>query len=489
MLYYTKLYLYVLWKGRDPMAIRFNEVTDEVVQALQAIVGEKYVKTDEEYRTKYQTDEEGNSYFFHKPEVVVFPKTTEEVAAIVCLANKKLIPITPRSAGTGVACGAIPIYHGIVLALERMNEIITLDAENMYAVCQTGVLTGVLQEEARKHGLLYAGDPSSSESCQLGGNVASNAGGNKAVKYGTTRHQIYSLKVVTPTGDIVTVGGRLAKCSTGLCLEQLIAGSEGILGVITEVTVRLKPLPPYNFNMVCVFEKDDDAFALPNKILKAGIDPTSIEYMDKEALQMTCKFLDMTMPHVQEGCSYVIVTVETFDEDELDRKMAVLCDLAENNGSIDEFEADKRIWKLRKQFAEAARNIDIMYQAEDFVVPLDKIHDITGQLPELRQKYDLYCVTVAHIGDGNIHVLPLNHRGLSPEAWHEKIQAFHQDLFPRVYALGGKMSGEHGIGYKKRDDFIRCTSKEEVQLIRAIKKAWDPNGIMNPGKIIPLEES
>ena len=356
----------------------------------------------------------------------------------------------------------------------------------MYAVCQTGVITGDLQREAARHGLLYAGDPSSADSSQIGGNVANNAGGNKAVKYGTTRHQVYSLKVVTPTGEVVEAGSRLKKSSTGLCLEQLYAGSEGTLGIITEVTVKLYPQAPYVFNMVCVFKTDDEAFALPNKILKAGIDPTSIEFMDNEALVMTCKFLDMKMPHVDEGCDYVIVTIESFNEEESDRKMELLCDLAENNGSIDEFEADKRIWTLRKQFAEAARDVDKMFQTEDFVVPLDKIPDITKQIPELREKYGLYCVTVAHIGDGNIHVLPLNKEGLSPEEWFNKIKAFHRDLFPRVYALGGKMSGEHGIGFKKLDEFAKCTPAPELHVIKAIKKALDPNNIMNPGKLVDM---
>ena len=468
------------------MATKFNSITPELLQELRRVVGDKNVKTDDEYLTAYQTDEEGNSHYFHKPEAVVFPESTEQVAEIVKLANKYLVPLTPRSAGSGVACGAIPVYHGIVVELERMNKILEFDENNMYATCQTGVRTGDLQAEARRHHLLYAGDPSSSESCQIGGNVANNAGGNKAVKYGTTRHQIYSMKVVTPTGDIVTVGARLQKCSTGLCLEQLFAGSEGILGIITEVTVKLRPLPPYNFNMVCVFKNDEEAFALPNKILKAGIDPTSIEFMDNAALALTCKFLDMPMPHVDDGCSYVIVTVESFHEDDLDRKMEELCDLAEANGSVDEFEADARIWKLRKQFAEAARNVDKMFQSEDFVVPLDKIPDITKQLPELQKKYDLYCVTVAHIGDGNIHVLPLNDKGLSPEEWFNKIKAFHSDLFPRVYALGGKMSGEHGIGFKKLEEFAKFTPKEELKVIRAIKQALDPNNIMNPGKLVDI---
>ena len=451
------------------MASHYNPVTPELIAKLKAVAGDKNVRCDEETLTQYQTDEEGNPHYFRKPEVVVFPETTEQVAAIVKLANEFLVPITPRAAGTNVACGAIPIYHGIVLEVEKMNKILDLNEEALYCTAQCGVSTNDLQAAARARGLLYAGDPSSSENCAIGGNVANNAGGNKAVKYGTTRNQIYSVKVVTPTGDILTAGARLQKCSTGLALEQLFAGSEGALGIITEVTVKLRPLPPYSFNMVCVFKDDAKALALPNKILKAGIDPTSLEYMDNEAIAMTSKFLDMTFPHVEDGGCYVIVTVESFYEDDIDRKMEKLVELAEANGSVDEFEADARIWKLRKQFAEAARAIDKMFQTEDFVVPLDKIPEMTAQIPGLTKKYGLYCVTCAHIGDGNIHVLPLNREGLTPDEWFDKIKAFHADLFPRVYALGGKMSGEHGIGFKKLEEFARNTPAAELKVIKAIE--------------------
>ena len=468
------------------MASHYNPVTPELIAKLKAVAGDKNVRYDEETLTQYQTDEEGNPHYFRKPEVVVFPETTEQVAAIVKLANEFLVPITPRAAGTNVACGAIPIYHGIVLEMEKMNKILDLNEEALYCTAQCGVSTNDLQAAARAKGLLYAGDPSSSENCAIGGNVANNAGGNKAVKYGTTRNQIYSGKAVTPTGHVLTAGARLQKCSTGLALEQLFAGSEGALGIITEVTVKLRPLPPYNFNMVCVFKDDAKALALPNKILKAGIDPTSLEYMDNEAIAMTSKFLDMTFPHVEDGGCYVIVTVESFYEDDIDRKMEKLVELAEANGSVDEFEADARIWKLRKQFAEAARAIDKMFQTEDFVVPLDKIPEMTAQIPGLTKKYGLYCVTCAHIGDGNIHVLPLNREGLTPDEWFEKIKAFHADLFPRVYALGGKMSGEHGIGFKKLEEFAKNTPAAELKVIKAIKKALDPNNIMNPGKLVDM---
>lgn len=467
---------------------KFNKVTPEFVEKLRSILGEKGVTTDPEKLLTFQTDEEGNSYWFRTPEVVVFPETTEQVAAVVKLANEHLVPITPRAAGSGVACGAIPIHHGLVMELDRMNKILELDEDNLYAVVQTGVRTSEIQEQCRQRGLLYAGDPCSADSCQIGGNVATNAGGNKAVKYGTTRNQIFGMKVVTPTGDIVDIGGRLQKCSTGYCLEQLFCGSEGTLGIITEVTLKLRPLPPYKFDLVSIFKTDDEAFTLPNKLLKAGIEPTSIEYMDNEALKISSNYCDITLPHVDEGVCYVIVTVETFDEDELDRKMEKAGDVCEACGAVDVIAADERIWGCRRQFAEAARDIDIMFVAEDFVVPLDKIAEITSKLPALKEKHGLYTVTVAHIGDGNIHVLPLNKDGLSPEGWMEKMEAFHADLFKEVYALGGKMSGEHGVGYKKLKEFKRHTPEGERNIIKAIKKALDPNNIMNPSKIVDIDE-
>ena len=435
----------------------FNKVTDELVQELKSVLGEKGVTVDPEKLDVYKTDEEGNSYWFHTPEVVVFPETTEQVAEVVKLANKYLVPITPRAAGSGVACGAIPVHGGMVMELDE-------------------------------YGLLYAGDPCSADSCQIGGNVATNAGGNKAVKYGTTRNQIYGMKVVTPTGDIVDVGARLQKCSTGYCLEQLICGSEGTLGIVTEVTLKLRPLPPYKFDLVAIFKEDEKGFALPNKILKAGIEPTSIEYMDNKALSMCSKFCKVSLPHVDEGCCYVIITVETFDEDELDKKMEKLSDLCDAMGAVDVIQADDRIWGCRRQFAEAARDIDIMFVAEDFVVPLEHIAEITSKIPGLEEKHGIYSVTSAHIGDGNIHVLPLNVDKLSPIEWMEKMEGFHKDLFDEVYALGGKMSGEHGIGYKKLHDFKRCTPPGEYKMICAIKKALDPNNILNPSKIINVDD-
>ncbi len=464
-------------------------VTPELIEQLKAIVGEKYVYTDKDKLEPYSHDEVTDPHYMKEPQVVVLPANTEEVAKVVKLCYDNDTVMVPRAAGTGLAAGAVATFGGVIISIERMNKILEIDKQNMVCVTEPGVTTAVLQEEVQKEGLFYGGDPCSGDSCFIGGNVATNAGGNKAVKYGTTRNQIYGMKIVTPTGDIVDVGARLQKCSTGYCLEQLICGSEGTLGVVTEITLKLRPLPPYKFDLVAIFNEDAKAFALPNKILKAGIEPTSIEYMDNKALKMCSNFCKVTLPHVEENCCYVIITVESFDEDELDKKMEKISDLCDDMGAVDVIQADDRIWGCRRQFAEAARDIDIMFVAEDFVVPLDKIAEITAEVPGLEEKHGIYTVTSAHIGDGNIHVLPLNKDGLSPEDWMKKMAGFHEDLFEKVYALGGKMSGEHGIGYKKLVDFKRCTPPGEYKMIRAIKKALDPNDILNPAKIVDLEDS
>ncbi|MGE1061869.1 FAD-binding oxidoreductase [Megasphaera paucivorans] len=467
--------------------MKYNAVTEELIEKLKGVVGDKYATTDKDKLEIYKTDEEGNSIYFHYPEVVVFPGSTEEVAAVVKLANEYLVPITPRSAGTGLSCGAIPIHHGIVIELERMNQILKMDAENLYCIVQPGVRTVDLQQAAKAEGLLYAGDPCSAESCQIGGNLATNAGGNKAVKYGTTRHQIYSLTVVTPLGDIVKVGSRLEKCSTGYCLEQLICGSEGTLGIITEATLKLRALPPYSFDVLAVFNSDEKALSLPRKILKAGIEPTSIEYMDNRSIVISGEFIKIDLPYAKKGGVYDIITVETYDEDELDKKMEKVSMLCEEAGAIDVLMADDRIWEARKKFADACRELCLTWASSDYVVPLDKIIDVTKALPVLMEKHGIDGGIVAHIGDGNIHVNILNTQNQGPEDWANTLHSYDDDIFTLVYSLGGKMSGEHGIGYKKKDAFEKFTPEGEVNLMKMLKKAWDPNNIMNPSKIIDVE--
>ena len=313
----------------------YNPVSPEFLAEVEAVIGKENVFTDPEKLDMYKTDEEYDPRRFRVPEAVVRPGTPEEIAAIVKLCNKYMVPITVRSGGTSLADGAIAVCGGIILLMERLNKVIEMNTEGMYVIAEAGMRTVDIQKMANDAGFLYAGDPCSAESCMIGANLATNAGGNKAVRYGVTRNQVYGLEMVTPEGEIVEVGARLKKCSTGYCMEQLVMGSEGTLGIITKVTLKLQPMPPYRFDVLAVFEDPHMALSLVAKINKAGINPTSIEYMDNSYVRATADYIEFKgAPHYETGI-YVIITVETFTEEELDTKMEQLSDLCEEAGAVD----------------------------------------------------------------------------------------------------------------------------------------------------------
>lgn len=460
----------------------YNPVTEEVLAALRAALGEEFVKNDPETLERYKTDEEPDPHYHHLPEVVVLPGNTEEVAAVMKLANKFLVPVTPRSAGTSVSCGAIPVCGGIVLLLERMDKILEMNEDAMYMVVEAGARTSEIQAKANEAGLLYAGDPCSAESCLIGGNIATNAGGNKAVRYGTTRHQVYSIEVVTPQGEIVELGGRLKKCSTGYCLDQLIMGSEGTLGIITKATLKLLPLCPYRIDILAIFTDINKAVDLVPRLIKAGLNPTSVEFMDNGFVRAASDYAELRLPHYKDG-SYVIVTVETFNEDELDLKMEQLDEICTECGATDVVEADERVWKVRRSCLEGAKALSRVSTSDDFVVPVDKIAVCLEHLMEVSKDYDFKCMCLAHAGDGNLHfsILKMN---MSDEEWERQLHAFHEICYAYVYSLGGRLSGEHGIGAKKLEALATCCNPVEMSIMQTIKRAMDPNNILNPGKLI-----
>ncbi len=460
----------------------YNPVTEEVLAALRAALGEEFVKNDPETLERYKTDEEPDPHYHHLPEVVVLPGNTEEVAAVMKLANKFLVPVTPRSAGTSVSCGAIPVCGGIVLLLERMDKILEMNEDAMYMVVEAGARTSEIQAKANEAGLLYAGDPCSAESCLIGGNIATNAGGNKAVRYGTTRHQVYSIEVVTPQGEIVELGSRLKKCSTGYCLDQLIMGSEGTLGIITKATLKLLPLCPYRIDILAIFTDINKAVDLVPSLIKAGLNPTSVEFMDNGFVRAASDYAELRLPHYEDG-SYVIVTVETFNEDELDLKMEQLDEICTECGATDVVEADERVWKVRRSCLEGAKALSRVSTSDDFVVPVDKIAVCLEHLMEVSKDYDFKCMCLAHAGDGNLHfsILKID---MSDEEWERQLNAFHEICYAYVYSLGGRLSGEHGIGAKKLEALAACCDPVEMSIMQTIKRAMDPNNILNPGKLI-----
>ncbi len=463
----------------------YNKITPEFVEGLIAICGAEYVYTDADTLDKYKTDEETDERCFHLPDVVVAPANAEEIAAIVKLCNKALVPITVRGGGTGIVDGAIAHTGGVVLLMERLNKIIELNKEGMYMVAQAGVRTLDLQKVANEAGFLYAGDPCSAESCQIGGNLATNAGGNKAVRYGVTRNQVYGVQIVTPMGDIVELGAPLKKCSTGYCMEQLVIGSEGTLGIITQVTLRLQPLPPYRVDILAVFTDAVQAMSVVPKIAKAGINPTSIEYMDNPNVRTTSQFLEFDgAPHKEDGI-YVIMTIETFNEDELDSKMEQVADICEESGAIDVLEADDRIWDMRRNCLESVRLVSLVCTTDDVVVPVDQMSETAKEIIKIVAKYPFPLRINAHIGDGNLHIV-LCKMDLTDEEWEDNLSRFTQEVYTYVYAHGGRLSGEHGIGTKKAHFMEQFTPAGELALMRKIKKAWDPNNILNPGRVFNL---
>lgn len=461
--------------------MEYNKLSDEIIAKLQALVGVQNVVTDAGQMEIYAHDEVTDPAYHHMPEAVVFAENAQQVAAVVKLANEYHFPVVPRGAGTGLACGAVPIYGGVVLSLEKMNKIIEVNADAMYAVVEPGVRTSDLQAAAAAKGAFYAGDPCSGDSCFIGGNVATNAGGNRAVKYGTTRHQVYAVEVVNPTGKIVQLGARLQKQTTGYCLEQLIIGSEGTLGIITQITVKLLPLPKYSMDLLAVFESPEDAIGTVNKLIMAGIMPTCVEYMDNITIKSVERYLGTTLQGSEKG-NYLIVEVEGTSEDDLDEKACTMDEICSENGAGDVLVAEHdKIWQARKAFAEAVR-------AESLIVcPVDHEPALLAEILRLAEKYQLVTRIASHAGDGNIHLNILKQEQEDYADWDARVKANQQELYRFIYAHGGRLSGEHGIGYKRKQLMEEFTNPDELEMMRAIKKALDPNNILNPGKIFDIE--
>ena len=466
--------------------MEYTKISQEILVKLQALVGAQNVVTDKEQLVLYSHDEVTDPAYHHLPEAVVFAENTQQVAAVVKLANAYHFPVVPRGAGTGLACGAVPIYGGVVLSLEKMNKIIEINADAMYAVVEPGVRTSDLQAAAAVKGVFYAGDPCSGDSCFIGGNVATNAGGNRAVKYGTTRHQVYAIEVVNPTGHIVQLGARLQKQTTGYCLDQLVIGSEGTLGIITQITVKLLPLPKYSMDLLAVFESAEAAIGTVNKLIKGGITPTCVEYMDNITIKSVERYLGTSLQGSDKG-NYLIVEVEAASEDDLDEKACLMDEICTGNGAGDVLVAEHdKIWQARKAFAEAVRAESLIVCKEDVVCPVDQEPGLLTEILRLAQKYSLVTRIASHAGDGNIHLNILKQEAEDYADWDARVKANQQELYSFIYAHGGRLSGEHGIGAKRKKLMEEFTNPDELEMMRAIKKALDPNNILNPGKIFDL---
>lgn len=467
--------------------MEYNKLSDEIITKLQALVGVQNVVTDAGQMEIYAHDEVTDPAYHHMPEAVVFAENTQQVAAVVKLANEYHFPVVPRGAGTGLACGAVPIYGGVVLSLEKMNKIIEVNADAMYAVVEPGVRTSDLQAAAAAKGAFMRATPAAVIPALSAAMLQQMPGGNRAVKYGTTRHQVYAVEVVNPIGKIVQQGARLQKQTTGYCLEQLIIGSEGTLGIITQITVKLLPLPKYSMDLLAVFESPEDAIGTVNKLIMAGIMPTCVEYMDNITIKSVERYLGTTLQGSDKG-NYLIVEVEGTSEDDLDEKACTMDEICSENGAGDVLVAEHdKIWQARKAFAEAVRAESLIVCKEDVVCPVDHEPALLAEILRLADKYQLVTRIASHAGDGNIHLNILKQEQEDYADWDARVKANQQELYRFIYAHGGRLSGEHGIGYKRKQLMEEFTNPDELEMMRAIKKALDPNNILNPGKIFDIE--
>jgi glycolate oxidase len=465
----------------------YNKLTSGVIEELRGIVGKGNVIVDGEKLDAYSHDETDREEYGHSPEAVVFPACTEEAAAVVKLANRELIPVTPRGAGSGLSGGAIPEYGGIVLSLEKMNRLIEVDRENMLAVVEAGMVTNDFAKAVEERGLFFAGYPMSLQTCVIGGNIAENAGGGKAVKYGVTGRYVLGLTLVTPLGEIVELGGKLAKDVTGYDLKSLVVGSEGTLGVVTRAIIRLIGYPAAKSDLLALFRSPKDAIDLVPDILCRGVTPTSIEFMDRLSVQTSCKYLNESLPYEECG-AMLLIELDGSDPGQVESDLVETGKLCESRGALEVYVAEdrnniERIWSVRRNIAEAFKVSSPIQSIEDIVVPISRIPSIIPELERLGKKYGMQIPCYGHAGDGNLHATLVKDPEMSMEDWKKNEKACQRELYEITKEAGGKISGEHGIGIKRREFFKDFVSPGELELMRQLKRAWDPNNIMNPGKI------
>ncbi len=453
-----------------------------LLQKIIDIVGKEHCKTGKEELHCYSYDGSKQTAL---PEAVVFPDCTEQVSALLKLANEHKLPVTPRGAGSGMTGGAIPVQGGVVLVCSRLNRILETDRENQIAVVQPGVITGEFQNELKKQQLMYPPDPASLKFCTLGGNAAECAGGPSAVKYGVTKDSIVGLEVVLANGDILNTGTRTEKGVVGYDLTRLFIGSEGTLGVITKIITRLQPLPEWKETFLLQSTSLKKSTALVAKILQHNILPCTLEYMDKTTISIVSELLPKQP--AKDICAMLILEIDG-SKDHVMAQVQLLKNLLkeEQHCSLQQAVSKqdiKDIWQARRSISPAAFKLNPHKSSEDVVVPRTRIPDLVGFCETLAERLQLTILTFGHAGDGNLHVNIMTRDQTQCDA--SKIKQAKRALFEEVLRLGGTLSGEHGVGNTKSAYISLELDKTSLAVMHSLKKLFDPNAILNPGKIFP----
>ncbi|MFT3825506.1 MAG: FAD-linked oxidase C-terminal domain-containing protein [Chitinophagaceae bacterium] len=459
--------------------------TATILEQFRQLVGKDYVLVDEESLRNYGHDETEHLLFL--PEVVLRPRTTAEVSGIMKICNEHRIPVTPRGAGTGLSGGALPHLGGVLISTDRFNSIISIDERNLQVITEPGVITEVLQNAVKEKGLFYPPDPSSRGSCFIGGNVAENSGGPKAVKYGVVKDYVLNLEVVLPTGEVIWTGANVLKNSTGYNLTQLVVGSEGTLGLVTKIVLKLIPLPKYDLLMLVPFASLEKAGEAVSAIFRAGFTPSALELIEIDALQIVSRFVDSSaVPVSDDIAAHLIIEVDGNHLDTLMTEMEAIGELLMQYDAGEIFFADDaqqktELWKLRRRVAEAVKMNGYTIE-EDTVVPRAELPALIRGVKKLGKEYDFHAVCYGHAGDGNLHIR-IKKEGLSNSADDPEMIKGIRALFALVHELGGTISGEHGIGLIQKNYLDIVFNETQLRLMRGIKKVFDPNNILNAGKI------
>lgn len=466
-----------------------NKLTESQMNALQRICSPEFVFTDHETLLKYGSDETENLNF--PPWIVVKPANTGQISKIMKMASDNKIPVVPIGARTGLSGGALSVCGGIGLSLERLNKIIEIDEKNLQVTVEPGVITQVLQDAVIEKGLFYPPDPGSRGSCFIGGNIAENSGGPRAVKYGVTKDYVLNLEVVLPSGEIIHTGANTLKNSTGYNLTQLMVGSEGTLGIITKIVLKLIPYPSKNILLLVPFQSAQKAIEAVAAVFHAGITPSALEFMERDAIEWTKKYIPDIQVEVPENTeAFLFIETDGNHDEILVRDAEKIAEVMSHFecGEIlfaDSHEQKEMLWKMRRKVGEAVKAHSV-YKEEDTVVPRYYLPQLLKGVKEIGNKYGFKSVCYGHTGDGNLHVNIIKD-DMSDTDWNEKLPEGIREIFKLTVSLGGTISGEHGIGWVQKNYMPVAFTKTEIELMKKIKSVFDPFNILNPSKIFPDE--
>lgn len=463
----------------------YTKLDATILRKLRQIVGEDSVLISEEARDKYSHDEVAE--LGSEPEAVVLVKSIDEVAGVMKLAQRENFPVTPRGAGYGLSGGAVPAMGGVVMSLEKMNRILEIDHENLMVTVEPGVITGELHRAVEEVGLFYPPDPASLDSCSIGGNLAENAGGPRAVKYGVTKDYVCGLEAVLPSGETVRMGGKVVKNVTGYNLLQLMLGSEGTLAVIVKIILRLLPLPKERVDLLVPFNCFENAAKSVSEIIRNRIVPTALEFMGRDSIEAVEKFSGKEVPF-HDAQAHLLITIDGNDKDTITGEYERTGEICLKNGALDVLVAydthtRDRLWGARRLIIEALQALspERIMDTMDVVVPRSRIAVMLEEINEIRNRHKLQIISFGHAGDGNVHVNII--KKVADEEWRLSATKAAEEIYKVAISMGGFVTGEHGIGLIRKPYLSLGIDEHQIAVMKGIKKEFDPNNILNPGKI------